>query len=125
MPFISLNYSVSEDREGHAIAGLSMGAMESLHIGVRMPDVFAFIGSFSAAPTLPLTADQMTLPAQFMNNTFIMLCSGTEDGLITNSNTYNQWLTDNGVRTFYYKIPGVHDFNVWKNGLYWFAKCIF
>jgi enterochelin esterase-like enzyme len=54
-----------------------------------------------------------------------MICCGKEDGLITQSRNYNKWLVDNGVRTAYYEITGVHDFKVWKNGLYFFAKSIF
>jgi enterochelin esterase-like enzyme len=62
MPFIQDNYSVSDDRNKLAIAGLSMGAMESLHIGCRMYETFGYVGAFSAAPSMPLTAAQMTIP---------------------------------------------------------------
>jgi len=125
MPFIKENYSVSDDRGKIAIAGLSMGAMESLHIGCRMYETIGYIGSFSAAPAMPLTAAQMTIPDQFKENTFFMLCCGLQDGLISQSQNYNQYLTNNGVRTAYYTIPGGHDWTVWNNGLYYFARCIF
>jgi uncharacterized repeat protein (TIGR02543 family) len=128
IPYIEANYSVSKEREGRAVAGLSMGGMESIHIGVRRPDQFGFTGAFSAAPTLPLTADQMTLDGEygnFMDNTFIMICCGSDDGLVTNSRRYNEQLVANKVRTAYYEIPGRHDFIVWNNGLYFFAKSIF
>jgi len=125
MPFMKRNYPVSQRRDECAIAGLSMGAMESLHIGIRMPETFGYVGSFSAAPAMPLTAEQMTLPEEWKDNTFFMLCCGTGDGLLSQSQNYNKNLVDNGVRTAYYTIPGGHDFNVWKNGLYYFAQCIF
>ena len=125
MPYMKRNYPVSKRRDECAIAGLSMGAMESLHIGIRMPETFGYIGSFSAAPAMPLTAAQMTLPDEWKDNTFFMLCCGTEDNLISQSQNYNKNLVDNGIRTAYYTITGGHDFNVWKNGLYYFARCIF
>jgi len=125
MPFIKDNYPVSDKREQTAIAGLSMGGMESLHIGCRMPETFGYVGGFSSAPAMPLSAEEMTVPGQYKDKTFFMLCCGTEDGLITFTRTYNKNLTDNGIKTAYYEIPGVHDFNVWKNGLYYFAQCIF
>jgi len=125
MPFINDNYPVPNERSKRAIAGLSMGGMESLHIGIRMPEIFGYIGAFSSAPGLPLTAAQMKLPDEYKNNTFIMICCGLQDSLLSYSQTYNQSLVDNGVKTTYYTIHGGHDFSVWKNGLYHFAKGIF
>jgi enterochelin esterase-like enzyme len=125
MPFIEKKYKVSKERTGRAIAGLSMGGMESLNIGISMPETFGFIGAFSAAPSLPFSAEQMKLPDEYKNNTFILLCCGLEDGLLSFSKDYNKHLVDNGVKTTFYTIPGGHDFGVWKNGLYNFARRIF
>jgi len=125
MPFIESIYKVSNERDKCAIAGLSMGGMESLNIGISMAEVFGYIGAFSAAPGLPLQSAQMNLPDDYKNNTFIMICCGLEDGLLSFSETYNKSLADNGVKTTYYTIHGGHDFGVWKNGLYNFAKRIF
>jgi enterochelin esterase-like enzyme len=125
MPFIKNNYPVSDERNKRAIAGLSMGGMESINIGISMPETFGYIGAFSSAPSLPLTPAQMTLPVQYKNNTFIMICCGLGDGLLSFSQNYNKQLADNGVKTTYYEIPGGHDFVVWKNGLYNFARRIF
>jgi enterochelin esterase-like enzyme len=90
-----------------------------------MPETFGYIGAFSSAPGLPLTATQMNLPDEYKNNTFIMICCGLEDSLLSFSQTYNQSLVDNEVKTTYYTIHGGHDFSIWKNGLYHFAKSIF
>jgi len=127
MPFIENIYKVSNERKGRAIAGFSMGGMESLNIGLRMPETFGFIGAFSAALSMEnlLTPSQMTLPDEYKNNTFIMICCGLDDGLLSFSQNYNKYLTDNGIQTTYYTIPGGHDFGVWKNGLYNFARRIF
>jgi enterochelin esterase-like enzyme len=125
MPFIKKEYKVSSERTQCAIAGLSMGGMESLHIGIRRLETFGFIGTFSSAPGLPLTDEQMKLPDEYKNNTFIMICCGLQDDLLSFSQKYNQSLVDNGVKTTYYTLQGYHNFTVWKNGLYNFAKRIF
>ena len=128
MPFIKENYSVSEDRDQVAIAGLSMGALESLHIGIRMPETFGYVGAFSAAPTLDTLVPpaEQTVPAQYKDKTFFMLCCGTEDTTALGpTRSYNENLKKNGVRTAYYEIPGEHVFKFWNNGLYHFVRCIF
>jgi enterochelin esterase-like enzyme len=125
MPFIEKEYKVSSERTGRAIAGLSMGGMDSLYIGISMPETFGYIGAFSAAPRLPLTPAQMRLPYEYRYNTFIMICCGLQDNLLPISKNYNKYLRANGARATYYTIPGGHDFGVWKNGLYNFAKKIF
>jgi len=126
MPFIEGQYKVLSERTGRAIAGLSMGGMESLNIGLSMPETFGFIGAFSAAPGLPLTSEQMKLPDEYKDNTFIMICCALDDGLLSFSQNYNKSLINNGVKTTYYTLnKGGHGFDVWKNGLYHFAKKIF
>lgn len=133
MPFIKENYLISEKRDECAIAGLSMGGRESLFIGLSMPEVFGYIGAFSPAPGLlannnsgQLTPKEMTLPEEFKNNTLIFICNGNQDGVVHDvPNDYHTALRDNGIKHVYYTINGGHDFNVWKNGLYYFAKGLF
>lgn len=48
IPQIESSYHVSKKREERAIAGLSMGGHESLLIGLTHPQLFAWIGTFSA-----------------------------------------------------------------------------
>lgn len=136
MPFIKENYPVSEKREETAIAGLSMGGRESLYIGVSMPDIFGYIGAFSPPPGLlpfsslnypgQLTAEEMTLPDEYKNNTFIFICNGNQDGVVNNVPfEYHRAFADNGIEHVYYTIDGGHDFGVWKNGLYHFVMLLF
>jgi enterochelin esterase-like enzyme len=135
MPFIKANYSVSDKREDNAIAGLSMGGREALFIGVSMPETFGYVGAFCPAPGLmsssagfpgQLEPEEMTLPVKYKRSTFILINAGNQDNVVgDNPINYSNAFTANGVEHAYYSIDGGHDFNVWKNGLYWFAKCIF
>ncbi len=52
MPTVDKAYNVSKNREQRAIAGLSMGGAESLYVGLKNIDKFAWIGAFSSAPML-------------------------------------------------------------------------
>lgn len=134
MPYIESHYSVKTGRENTAICGLSMGGRETLYIGLNMPETFAYIGAFEPAiGVLPynleeglFTTDTMTLPEQYKNNTFIMIVKGQSDGVVNDCPLqYHNTLTKNGVPHIYYDMPGGHDFTVWNNGLYNFAKRIF
>lgn len=134
MPYIESHYSVKTGRENTAVCGLSMGGRETLYIGLKMPDKFKYIGAFEPAiGVLPyategglFTEDTMTLPDDYKNNTFIMIVKGQSDGTVgENPLLYHRTLEKNGVPHIYYDMPGGHDFKVWNNGLYNFAKRIF
>ena len=59
IPYIEANYSTYVDaddmslsREHRAMAGLSMGGMQTINIGIgECIDLFSYFGAFSAAPT--------------------------------------------------------------------------
>lgn len=134
MPYIESHYSVKTGRENTAVCGLSMGGRETLNIGLKMPDKFKYIGAFEPAiGVLPyategglFTEDTMTLPDDYKNNTFIMIVKGQSDGTVgENPLLYHRTLEKNGVPHIYYDMPGGHEFKVWNNGLYNFAKRIF
>ena len=59
IPQIEASYHVSKKREDRAIAGLSMGGHESLVTGLNHPELFAWIGTFSAG----LNAKTVSEPA--------------------------------------------------------------
>lgn len=117
MPFIEGRYAVLKGRASTAIAGLSMGGRESLMIGLKHPDAFCAIGAFSPAPGVPLEG----LKATGASTPSILMCCGTEDGLVgKHATVYDETLTKNGVAHDWYTGPGGHDFGVWSKAL-----CIF
>ena len=48
-PFIEARYGSRTDRDGRAVAGLSMGGYGALHYASRHPDLFGFAAAFSGA----------------------------------------------------------------------------
>jgi S-formylglutathione hydrolase FrmB len=49
MPEIEKNFRAKKDRTSRSIAGLSMGGYGSIKFGLKHPDKFALVGSFSGA----------------------------------------------------------------------------
>ncbi len=57
LPTVEKNYRVLTDRRNRAIAGLSMGGGQTLHIAIPHLDKFAYVGVFSSSmPGLPRVA---------------------------------------------------------------------
>lgn len=51
IPYIEKNYCVKTDKWNRAIVGLSMGAYMTNDIGLNYPDLFGYIGQFTASMT--------------------------------------------------------------------------
>jgi len=126
IPYIQKKYPVYTDREHRAIAGLSMGGGQSLNFGLGNLDQFAWIGGFSSAPNTK-TPQELVPDAEAAKEKIklLFISCGASDGLITFSKRTHDYLQKNNVPHIYYIEPGVHDFKVWKNGLYMFSQLIF
>jgi enterochelin esterase-like enzyme len=126
IPFIEKKYPVLSDREHRAIAGLSMGGGQSLNFGLGNLDKFAWVGGFSSAPNTKRPEELVPDPEAAKSKLKLLWIScGASDGLITFSKRTHDYLYQKGVPHVYYIEPGVHDFKVWKNGLYMFSQFLF
>ena len=126
IPYIQKKYPVYTDRDHRAIAGLSMGGGQSLNFGLGNLDKFAWIGGFSSAPNTKVPEQLVPDPAEARQKIKLLWIScGASDGLISFSKRTHDYLQKNNVPHIYYIEPGVHDFEVWKNGLYMFSQLIF
>ncbi|MBL7707468.1 MAG: esterase [Chitinophagaceae bacterium] len=126
IPFIEKNYSVFTDREHRAIAGLSMGGGQSLNFGLGNLDKFAWIGGFSSAPNTKTPVELVPdINAAKEKIKLLYMSCGASDGLISFSKRLHDYLVKNDVSHIYFIEPGMHDFKVWKNGLFMFSQLIF
>ncbi len=126
IPYIEKEYPVLTGQEDRAIAGLSMGGGQSLNFGLGNLDKFAWIGGFSSAPnTLPAHELLPDPEAARDKLKFLWISCGDADGLIRISKQTHDYLYQHHIPHVYYIEPGVHDFKVWKNGLYMFSQFIF
>ncbi len=126
IPFIEVSYPVISDREHRAIAGLSMGGGQALNFGLGNLDKFAWVGGFSSAPNTKKPVELVPDPLKAREQLKLLWIScGESDRLITFSTRTHDYLKANNVPHIYYIEPGVHDFKVWKNGLYLFSEMLF
>lgn len=118
--FIDSNYRTVADKAHRAIAGLSMGGFHSLHISKEYPDMFDYVGLFSAAisprngsasPVYENT--EQKLAAQFEHAPRLYwIAIGEKDFLYRDNVAYRALLDKNGYPYTYRESPDGH---IWKN----------
>jgi enterochelin esterase-like enzyme len=132
MPRIKAEYPLSDKREEHAIAGLSMGGAETLLVGLNHTDDFAYIGAFSAGgigdsnfgPLFPAITPQTGAQIQSKLKVFWVAC-GTEDGLYPANQKLIAWLKEQSMQPTPISTPGMHVWMVWRDNLNNFAPLLF
>lgn len=146
IPFIDKNYATYADykedgydltkaRKHRAMAGLSMGGMQTINIGMcECLDIMSYFGSFSSAPTTN-NASKIAKSLESFEGYDIhylyMIC-GTEDNIaygaassaVNGLTTFTDKIVD-GENFKWQTVKGVHDFKVWYLGYYNFAKLVF
>ncbi|HEV8505885.1 MAG TPA: alpha/beta hydrolase-fold protein [Chitinophagaceae bacterium] len=126
IPYIEKKFPVVKNRESRAIAGLSMGGGQSLNFGLGNLDKFAWIGGFSSAPNTKTPEQLIPNPEETKKKIkLVWISCGASDNLIMFSKRTHDYLVKNNIPHIYYIEPGVHDFKVWKDGLYFFSQLIF
>lgn len=126
IPYVEKNFPVLKDREHRAIAGLSMGGGQSLNFGLGNLDMFAWVGGFSSAPNTKSPQELLPDPEAARRKLKLLFIScGASDGLISFSKRTHDYFEKNNVPHIYFIEPGVHDFKVWKNGLFMFSQLLF
>ena len=148
IPMIDSTYRTIPDRSHRAMAGLSMGGMQTLFITLHHPDKFAYIGSFSG-PIIPgLNAPgqhgaaspssqfdtRTAFDGAFSNpqdfnkqNKLLWLGVGTEEGQFRNGiKGAADALRSAGVNVVYFESPGTaHEWQTWRRDLRDFAPRLF
>ena len=131
IPMVERNYRVYTDRDHRAIGGLSMGAFQSIEIGLAHPDRFGYVlaysGGFGAlgpqAPpdpeAQPPWKDLLARPASARSLHLLFLgCGQQETGMRAPGQRLVQLLTERGVHATWSDHPGGHVFSVWRNLLH-------
>jgi len=130
IPLVEFHYRVYKDREHRAIAGLSMGGLESLTIGLNHLELFSYVGGFSAAVRPPefaknfaaLTADPQAANAKLH---LLWIGCGTDDSLFSAAQSFSAFLDQAQIKHTFYTMPGAHTWMVWRNFLVQFAPQLF
>ena len=127
MPRVEAAYRVSTERNGRAIAGLSMGGTESLFVGLNDVDRFAWIGAFSAGGLGSDFATQLPSPRpdDAARLRLLWIACGREDGLFASNQQLVEWLRSKGLKPTWVEQSGAHTFLVWRRCLAALAPLLF
>lgn len=126
MPAVDREYNIAPGRQNHAIAGLSMGGLESLTIGLQHSDVFAWVGGFSSAVHQEKFDEHFAaLDARKANLRLLWVACGTEDGLIKPNRDFVTWAKEKALPITPIETPGQHTWLVWRDNLLHFAPLLF
>ncbi|MBN1875827.1 MAG: MBL fold metallo-hydrolase [Anaerolineae bacterium] len=123
IPLIETTYRVQADREHRALAGLSMGGLQTNVIGLNHLDIFSHIGILSANldEFAKAHADLLADPAATnVQLPLLFLGTGTLDTWANESMaTVHQLLEEKQINHVYWTLPGAaHTWIVWRKALY-------
>ena len=134
IPFVESNYRVKTEAKSRALAGLSMGGLQTLYAGIKNTDMFAYIGVFSSgwwANNTELSAPQY----EFMKNNvapinanlkeFWISMGGKEDIAHDNCEIMMKKFDNIGIHYKYSEYPGGHAWPVWRHDLFEFSQLLF
>lgn len=140
IPFIDSTFRTLSDRDHRAMAGLSMGGMQTFQITLNHLDLFSYIGGFSGAGGMLVLGDRKLDPKTDYNGVFadpaafakkvhlLWIGVGTNEpermrtGLLRLHNS----LLEANVQHVFYESPGTdHEWQTWRRDLKDFAPRLF
>jgi len=130
MPFVDARYRTLTDRDHRAIAGLSMGGMQTLAISLRNSADFGWVGVFSSGwmPQAIKEAQDVDLAAYRTSGKPFHLywfAIGQYDFLLENCHQTIALLNQNGIKTELHESGGYHAWTNWRDYLNLFVPQIF
>ncbi|MDR1593087.1 MAG: esterase [Prevotellaceae bacterium] len=131
--FVESNYRTIKQKSGRAICGLSMGGFHSLHISKQYPDMFDYVGLFSAAIIPNENAKSSVyedlegkLKVQFDKKPKLYwIAIGKTDFLYKANQDFIKLLDEKGHKYLYYETDGGHIWRNWRIYLSEFAPMLF
>ena len=155
IPWVDSHFRTLSDREHRAMAGLSMGGMQTASVTMANLDKFSHIGFFSggaatggrgrgpaapgaapaaAAPPAPAALDlktiyngNMAVPAEFNKKVKVLFMSCGSEEYPDALKKHQEQLAAAGITNSYvYVSPGTaHEWQTWRRSLYAFAQLLF
>ncbi|MBQ0103684.1 MAG: esterase [Prevotellaceae bacterium] len=122
IPMVEKNYRVIADADHRAMAGLSMGGMQTHSITLDNPKTFAYVGMFSGGT---FNTEELKEANDFKktNKVLFMSCGGKENMGVDKA---AEDLKAIGINASSYVSPETaHEWQTWRRSLYQFAQKIF
>ena len=134
IPFTEKNYRVKTEAQYRAIAGLSMGGIQTLYAGIRNTDLFSYLGVFSSgwfASQKEMSDPQYDFlknNADKINSNLKLLWisqGGKEDIAYNNCKIMLSKFDEMKIKYSYSEYPGGHTWPVWRNNIFNFTQILF
>ena len=128
IPMIDARYRTKADRKYRAMAGLSMGGMQTKAITMKNPDVFSALGMFSGGV---ITAEEAAQTEGFKEAYDLIFISYGSHELKNprwgqNQQAVTEELRASGMNAHFYVSPETaHEWQSWRRSLYQFAQLLF
>lgn len=135
IPFAESNFRIKKDAANRALAGLSMGGIYTLYVGINNPNMFSNLGVFSSGYILPMLQEVADKQYKFLSENktkfnsnienFWISMGGKEDIAYENCQKMLKKFNEIGIKYSYQEYPGGHSWPVWRNSLRDFAPLLF
>lgn len=130
IPMIDANYRTLADQKHRAMAGLSMGGMQTRAITLANPDVFSHVGIFSGGS---ISVEDVDKSPDFKKKVKLVFVSyGSREienprrGFGGDPKANTEALAAAGMNTRFYVSPQTaHEWQSWRRGLHEFAQLLF
>ncbi|MAO66622.1 MAG: esterase [Balneola sp.] len=128
IPMIDSNYRTIADQDHRAMAGLSMGGMQTRVITLQNSDVFSHVGMFSGGSISPKDVENNPDFKENIDLLFVSYGSKELDGngRFGDPRANTNKLGEMGMNTHFYVSPETaHEWQSWRRSLYEFAPLLF
>ncbi len=134
IPFIEKNFRVKANSENRAIAGLSMGSMQTQITTMTNPGLFQYIGCFSLGihfnDQFEIVSNEILIPGydkylETMDNKLFYTGCGTDDFCYEGVQTLRAKLDEHNFEYIYNETGGGHTWANWRVYLADFAPKLF
>lgn len=130
IPYIDSRYRTISDKEHRAIAGLSMGGMQSQKIALHHLDLFSWLGIFSGGFVIADDEEDyrylLYREEVFREKMKLLFVScGKQDAFYEKTIANTEEVNAHGVPVTSYFIEGRHDWNFWRRSAVAFLQMVF
>jgi enterochelin esterase family protein len=138
LPIVERQYRVRAERDGRAIAGLSMGGGQTINIAIPNLDTFAYVGVFSAGISGGGAGQPSALEAWEAQHRaalsdagrrrglkLLWFATGRDDAAMTNTANAVNLLKKHGFAPEFQETAGGHTWENWRDYLVTFSGRIF
>ncbi len=130
IPYVENKYRTYGDKEHRAMAGLSMGSLQTSITAFEHSELFSYVGVFSGFVQDILTQNQSHLTEKNKesfreNNKLFFRGIGAEDRFIDFFKSDDEFLEKSKIKCERKIYKGDHEWKVWRRCLYDFAQLIF